>query len=230
MRNFITLLAILFTGMVIAQRSDVNRTFSGVTFEVRTAGSENTLGISTMGTFNVVDDAVLDPLYEYTTTQVSMNVLINSSINPNYNGPVRFISFENLTWHRPSRIDWSTVLNKTALPQTRSDALHVITDNLGSNRDFILTLNIGSFAIHVGDDGAYTVFEIGLFPAGGGVRYRDSNNFCVQITPDSNGNFEVLKPGLYTILESGVYNRYTFGRTPEEFNFEYNVWQCVSGT
>ena len=229
MRKFITLLAILFTGMVIAQRADVNRTFNGVSFEVRTAGSENTLSISTMGTFNVVDDALLDPLYEYTTTQVSMNVLVNNSANPNYSGPINVISFENLTWHRPSRVDWSTALDKNALPQRRSDALHVIRENLGVNRDFILTLNIGSFAIHVGDNGAYTVFEIGLWPLNPGetVRYRDSNGFCNIINPE-NGFFEVLKPGAYTITTNGVHTRYTLGTNAEVINVEPNVEACIS--
>ena len=233
MRNFITLLAILFTGMVIAQRPDVNRTFRGVTFQVETVASSNTLAISNptgvSGTFSVVDGDFLDPMYEYVSTSISMNILINNSANPSYAGPINVISFENLTWHRPSRVDWSTILDKNALPQNRGDDLHIIRENMGVNRDFILTLNIGTFAIRIGDNGAYTVFEIGLWPLNPGetVRYRDSNGFCNIITPE-NGFFEVLKPGPYTITTNGVHTRYTLGPNAEVINVEPNVEACVS--
>ena len=221
--------------MVIAQRPNVSRTISGTIFNVTQAGSTNDLAIGNTGTFRVVDEDFLNPLYEYSSedvTEISMNIVANHGVNPDYAGPIRFVSLTNFTWHTDPRFrrDRSHVLDKNSLPSNRSEDLRFIDAELGNEREFILTLNIGTFVIRIGDNGAYTVFGVGQGgPVGIGetVKYRDSRGFCITV-PVNNGQFEVLRAGDYTISSNGSYTRWTFGNNAFPLDVEYGADACVS--
>ena len=222
------MLAILVTGMVSAQRSPIDRTIDGTTFNVTQDDTENDLAISTEGTYRVIDGSFLDELYEHNSLSVSA-LEISNLINPYYRGRIEVLSFESFAWRSEDRADFMSVLDRYSLPRDLNGSIRIIGEQLGNFREFILTLNIGSFAVTVNEDATnYTVMPIGMhrLQLNEIASYRSSDGSCIpmEVISSSEGrSFEVLKPGAYTVSSQGSNIRYTYDSTPNIISVENNV-------
>ena len=233
MRNFITLLAILFTGMVIAQRPNISRTISGTIFNVTQAGSTNDLAISTMGTYKVLDGDLLNPLYVHNSMSIPVRE-ISDLINPNYEGRIEVLGFESLSWHSEETVDWMEVLDRHSLPRDLSGSIRILGEELGRFREFRLTLNIGSFVLMINEDATeYTVSVIGIRNVflNEIASYRGSNGICMPLPIHQNSDgryFEILRPGRYTVTSQSSSIEYIHGEDLSMIDLVYGVAPACS--
>ena len=208
------MLTILVAGMVHAQRSPISRTISGTIFNVTQDGTENDLAISTEGTYRVVDGDFLDELYDHGSMSISSRE-ISDLINPHYRGPIRVLSFTRFAWDPDYRTDLFFILDRDSLPTDLDGSINIQGSELGNFREFILTLNIGSFTVIVNDDlSSYTVFPIGqrTIQVDEIASYR-SNGLCIPLDYNLGDGgvryIEILKPGAYTISSPSLNIEYT---------------------
>ena len=198
------MITILVAGMVHAQRSPISRTISGTIFNVTQDGTENDLAISTEGTYRVVDGDFLNALYEHGSMSISSRVF-SDLINPHYRGRIEVLSFTRFAWNPRDRADLFFILDRNSLPTGLDGSIDIQGSELGNFREFILTLNIGSFTVIVNEDlSSYTVFPIGerVIQVDEIASYR-SNGLCIpldwQLGDGGTRFIEILKPGAYTI-------------------------------
>ena len=213
MRNLLTLLAILVTGMAIAQRPDISRTISGTIFNVTQAGTENNLEVSTMGTYRVLDGDLLDPLYYVAGLEINFNGIFRD-----YTRSVSVVSFTTFDRNPALRQDRIDMLDMQQLSPTGS----IIITNRGlinwpGERKFILTMNSShhgniSFTANIQSDGSVSLYEhaynvpIGRSGSLANVYY---NCDIVPIATNS-ATYDVLEPGVYSVIidPNPLYNFY----------------------
>ena len=213
MRNLITLLAILFTGMVIAQRPDISRTISGTVFNVTTVGSENNLEISTSGTYKVMNGELLDPLYYIAGIEINLDGIFRD-----YTREVSVVSFTTFDRNPALRQDRIDMLDMTQVSPTGT----IIITNRGlinwqGERKFILTMNSShhgniSFTVNIREDGSTTLFEHSYnIPTAPTNPLANIYYNCDRLPiAESVTTYDVLEPGVYSIIMSSnpIYNFY----------------------
>ena len=222
MRNLIILLAILTTGMALAQRPDiVSKTISGTTYNVSTVGTGNVLtitGSNPSGMYNVVDGAFLDELYATNADNIvssSIDILISDLIpqgryHDNSERPISNIRLTDFSWTPNERHDRSDVL-ESVLPTTDRGTIRFLNSRRGIlDNEFILTIDfVGytdvSYTVTLNDDGTYTAFEhivSSIYDGTTGVYYSEGDD-CIPLNISPASDYDVLKSGIYTMIQPG---------------------------
>ena len=224
MRNLITLLAILVTGMAIAQRPDiVSKTISETTYNISTVGTENVLtitGSNPSGMYNVIDGAFLDELYSTdadNTVSNSIDILISDLIpqgryHDNSERPISNIRLTDFSWDINARTPRPDVL-ESVLPTTDRGTIRFLDSRRGIlDNEFILTIDfVGytnvSYTIMLNDDRSYTAFEhivSNIYDGTTSIYYSESNGDCIDMNISSTDrDYDILKPGIYTMIQPG---------------------------
>ena len=213
MRQIITLLAILITGVAIAQRPDISRTISGTIFNVTQAGTENDLEVSSMGTYRVMDGDFLDPLYYVAGLEINLNGIFRS-----YTRSVSVVSFTTFDRDPGLRQDRIDMLDMTQVSPTGT---LIITNrgliNWQGERKFILIMNSShhgniSFTVNIMEDGSVSLFEHSYnIPTGPSSPLANIYYNCDRLPiAESVSSYDVLEPGVYSIIRSAnsIYNFY----------------------
>ena len=226
MRNLLFMLTILVAGMVHAQRNPISRTISGTIFNVTQNGTENDLAISTEGTYRVVNEDFLDPMYEFNSLEIPVSAIVDL-VDPGHTGRFEVLSFKNLTWVASETVDWFGVLDRHSLPRGDiNGSIRILREELVGNFEvfeFRLTTSIGDIAVTITGD-RYDLLNIGMHSLGLNqiAIYRNSDGQCIPLP--RGREYEVLRPGQYTVsTNNGETNEvYTFGLDGSFINYEYD--------
>ena len=246
MRNLITLLAILLTGVVMAQRPDLSTTISGTTFHVSTVGTDNVLtitGSSLDGSYTVVDGAFLDELYT-TAPDIpvpsSINIPISSIVNSSnyhsdYTGPVSNIRFSRFSWIDSERTDMINVLGSNIPDHTNEDLMILDSERGILDTEFILTLDKPGyvdlkFTIMLDDQGGYSIFEHAPVSDGGArsVYFSEPNGVCT-VVPLVSSEYNLLKAGIYTVIYDHGFRLYPLIHADGQFDFAPDTYSNTCG-